>query len=564
MASKSLTFDIYGRDKTASKTMKGIGANADSLGKRFQSVAKGIGIAAAAGLAALSVAAIAFANESVKAFAEAEQQQRKLEDAFERFPALADTNIEAIRKMNEALAKKTRFDDDAIAVGQAQLAQYGITGDQLKDLTPLLLDYAARTGKDVAGAAEDLGKALLGQGRALKAVGIDFQDTGSVAGNLAQLMAGLGSQVSGFAEKDAATAAGQLEILRNRFGELQEKIGEALMPALQGLMDMFEQDVMPVLEGFADWFVSDGLPGIQGFIGYLNDNKDTLIPIAVGIGAITAALWGLNAALAANPIVLAVGAILAAAAVSAAIITWMVTDWEGYIEFVRKMDDTVSGIWEGFVAFLLGIVAQVTAAIAGMIGSIGASFANGWAQIQSFVGMIGSAVAGMVASLVSTVAGLPGRIGGIFANAGSWLYSAGRDIVMGLVNGIGAAIGAAASAAARLAAQVVESAKSALGIKSPSRVFRDIGINVGKGYIGGLESQMRPVMASVGALVSPPAAVSAGSGTISNSFSLSGLTVVMEIGGQKIEGIIRQQASAVVSSYEKQNQRESVRGSSGF
>ena len=209
MATKSLTFDIFGRDRTASKTMRGIGNEADSLGKTFQGVARGIGVAAAAGIAALTVAATAFAVESVKAFADAETQQRKLEDAFERFPALADTNIEALRKMNLALAKKTRFDDDAIAVGQAQMAQYGLTGDQLKEITPLLLDYAAKTGKDVSSAASDLGKALLGQGRALKDVGIDFQDTGTVAGNLTQLMGALGTQVAGFAEKDAQTAAGQ-------------------------------------------------------------------------------------------------------------------------------------------------------------------------------------------------------------------------------------------------------------------------------------------------------------------------------------------------------------------
>jgi len=559
MASKSLTFDIYGRDKTASKTMKGIGDNADSLGKRFQHIAKGIGIAAAAGIAALSIAAIGFATESVKAFAEAEQQQKKLEDAYERFPALADTNIEAIRKMNSALMKKTRFDDDAIAVGQAQLAQYGLTGEQLMAITPLLLDYAARTGKDVVGASEDLGKALLGQGRALKSIGIDFQDTGTVAGNFQQLMAGLGSQVSGFAEKDAATAAGQLEILQNRFGELQEKIGEALMPALSDLMDMFETDVMPALEGFANWFVEDGLPAIQGFIGFLNENKDTLTPIAIGIAAVTAALWGLNAALAANPIVLAVGAILAAAAVSAAIITWMVTDWEGYIEFVRRMDDTVSGIWEGFVAFLLGIVAQITAAVAGMIGSIGASFANGWAQIQSFVGMIGSAVSGMVASLISTVAGLPARIGALFAGAGSWLFAAGRNIVMGLVNGIGAAIGAAAAAAARLAAQVVASAKSALGVHSPSTVFRDIGRNVGAGFDWGIEDSMAKSHGVIDALVAKPQVV-ANTQTVTASSGFPS-QLVLRIGDRQFTAYVDEIADGRISANGRQ-QRQSLENGS--
>ena len=39
---KSLTFDLYGKDKTASKTIRGVGKEADSLGKRIGKVGAGI------------------------------------------------------------------------------------------------------------------------------------------------------------------------------------------------------------------------------------------------------------------------------------------------------------------------------------------------------------------------------------------------------------------------------------------------------------------------------------------------------------------------------------------
>lgn len=260
-ASKTLTFDIFGRDKTASKTIKGIGKTADDMGAKLSKVGAGIGI----GLAAAGAAAVAFGVSSVKAFAEAEKSQAKLADAFDRFPELSDTSMKALGELNSELAKKTRFDDDATAAAQAQLAQYKLTGKQIVKLTPLVQDYAAKTGKDLPDAATALGKALLGQGRALKDIGIDFEDTGSLAGNFDSIVGSLSEKVGGFAEKDGATASGRLEILNNRFGEVQEKIGEALIPALGEAADAMDTTFMPAIEGAAEWLATDGIPQVVKF-----------------------------------------------------------------------------------------------------------------------------------------------------------------------------------------------------------------------------------------------------------------------------------------------------------
>lgn len=241
MASKSLTFDIFGRDRTASKAIQGVGRSASGLTKVFAAV----GAAIAAAFAVTRI--VNFARTTVTEFAQAEASQAKLADAFERFPALIGGNIEAMRKLNTELAKKTRFDDDALASGQAVLAQYGLTQDQLTRLTPLLADYAAKTGKDVTTAATDLGKALLGSGRALKLIGVDFVDTGSVAGNFEQIMAALQAQVGGFAEKEGKTLIGQLEILKNAFGEVKESVGSLFAPAVGLLAGVINNSLIPVL-----------------------------------------------------------------------------------------------------------------------------------------------------------------------------------------------------------------------------------------------------------------------------------------------------------------------------
>lgn len=254
MAETSLVFNILAKDQASSKFDK-IKARAAILG------------------AAIGALAVKFGKDSVTAFVEAEQAQNRLQAAFDKFPGLADTNISRLNRLNATLAQKTKFDDDATASGQAVLAQFGVTGRQLERLTPLLQDYAARTGKDLPTAAQDLGKAILGQGRALKTIGLNFEDTGSRAGNLSQLMGGLRSQVGGFAAKEGQTAAGQAAILRNQFGELQEEAGSKLVPAL-----------VKVAGALLD------------VIGFIDRNKAVIVPMTAAIGGLVGTIWAVNAA----------------------------------------------------------------------------------------------------------------------------------------------------------------------------------------------------------------------------------------------------------------------------
>jgi len=286
--------------------------------KRLKNFAKNVGRVTAVGFAVAGVAAVKFGADSVQAFAEAEASQAKLAFAFEKFPKLADTNIKALQKLNTQLAKKTRFDDDAIAVGQATLAQYRLTGKQIQTLTPLVADYAARTGRSFEDSAKVIGKAMLGQGRALKEVGIDFTDSGTLAGNFKQIVKGLGKTVSGFAEKDVQTAAGKLENLRNAFGEVQEKIGEALLPDLIDLMEFFRTSVLPRLEQFAGFIRDDVIPNLKKFKDYVNENKDVLAPLAVIFTVVASAITLVIAALAA-PFATALVALLAGLATTVGI-----------------------------------------------------------------------------------------------------------------------------------------------------------------------------------------------------------------------------------------------------
>lgn len=389
MASKSLTFDIFGRDKTASKTMDTIGNNAKRMGDGFAKVGRAIGV----GLAVAAAATIAFGIDSVKAYAEAEKSQAKLADAFTRFPKLADTNIKALGKLNTELAKKTRFDDDATAAGQAILAQYELTGAQLEILTPLMQDYAAKTGKDLPTAATDLGKAMLGNGKALKDIGVDFVDTGTLAGNFESIVGSLSEKVGGFAANEGTTAAGKLEILKNKFGELQEKVGGVLMDslgnlalalgddllgAMDGIALWIEGDGKTALENFAAWFKGDGINAIKGAYDWVVKYKDELILGAAAIGTLTGAQWLLNAAMAANPIglvILGLGALIVVA-------TAVATNFGG-------VSDRIANFMGTIVSFGAGIILPVARVIQGMVNSVITGINNMLGPLNSVLALVG-------------------------------------------------------------------------------------------------------------------------------------------------------------------------------
>lgn len=357
MADKTIKMVLVGEDRSASKALKGVGDQADKTGGKL----KGFGVGGALAIAGAADAVVSFAGDSVAAFRDAEASQRKLEDAYKRFPATADVSIEKMRELNSAIQAKTGADADDLAASQATMAQYGLTGKQIADLTPLLDDYAIKTGKDLPSAAEDLGKAMLGQGRALKDVGIDFEDTKSVAGNFDQVMAGLSDKVGGFATNEASSAEGALRKLTTEFGDVQEEVGSALLPILVDLGGI-----------------------LLDVIGYVKENASWLGPLAAGFGAVTAAVWLVNAALAANPIGIVVIAI--AALVAGLVIAY--NESETFRNIVdtafRAIGDAGAWLWNNalqpaLVAIVQGF-AWVTDGLANMLDALGNIPGFGWAK----------------------------------------------------------------------------------------------------------------------------------------------------------------------------------------
>jgi hypothetical protein len=516
----SLSFDVFYRDHGAAKGLKDLGKTTETTAGKFS------GLKTKAGLAAVGAAVglVKFGKDSVKAYTDAQTQQDKLAFAFTKFPKLADTNIGALQGLNTELAKKTKFDDDATASGQAVLAQFGLTGTQITKLTPLLQDYAAKTGKDLPTAAKDLGKAVLGQGKSLKAVGIDFKDTKSHAGNFAEIMTGLRGQVGGFAEKEGKSAAGSVAILKNQFGELEETAGSKLVPALTKVVGV-----------------------LTSVVGFVDRNSAVIGPLVGIVGSLAAVIWTvskaakayavvqgvLNFVLSANPIglvIVAIGALVAglifAYKHSATFRAVVQAAMKGVVAAFHWVVDAAQTVWKWLKAhwpLLVGIITgpigaavifvvrhwrQITAGAKAMKDAVVDKF---WEIIHFVTGLprrISKAVGNLKTLLVSKgqnlidgfrdgaveiwgkasawLSGLPAKIKAKFAKAATWLLGAGRNLLAGLRDGMIDKLKAAADWAKTIGDKIVSAVKDFFGIKSPSTVFAGLGRNLIVGLIKGM------------------------------------------------------------------------------
>lgn len=96
-----------------------------------------------------------------------------------------------------------------------------------------------------------------------------------------------------------------------------------------------------------------------------------------------------------------------------------------------------------------------------------------------------------------TVTGWKDKLVSALSGAGSWLVSAGRDVVQGFINGIKSLAGTIGSAFLDMVPGWIKGPfKKALGIASPSKLFAEYGRNIGEGLIAGVGSMEDAVQAS--------------------------------------------------------------------
>jgi len=167
-----------------------------------------------------------------------------------------------------------------------------------------------------------------------------------------------------------------------------------------------------------------------------------------------------------------------------AIYSWFKDALNAYVTFWTDIWDTVKStihdVWDGIKTWFKDKVDDIIS-----------TFKSAWDGITGFFTDLWDGIWETVTDWFDDVTeffeGLPDTIKDFFSDAGSWLWDAGKDLVQGLLDGVKSLAGTVGSFFLDLLpGWIVGPFKAALGINSPSRLFKDYAHNTVQGYLDGI------------------------------------------------------------------------------
>ena len=172
------------------------------------------------------------------------------------------------------------------------------------------------------------------------------------------------------------------------------------------------------------------------------------------------------------------------------------TTGEGLETAMANMGESVSN----FANVVLQMFGQLAPQIPGLITGLADIFVQNAPQfLASGVAMVLQIAVGLIKAIPDLIQQLPeiwNAIKSAFASVDWW--SIGRDVIMGIINGLRDWGSALWNEIGNLARNAWQSAKSALGIGSPSKVFaQEVGRWIPAGMAQGIEDNLEPIHASM-------------------------------------------------------------------
>lgn len=275
-------------------------------------------------------------------------------------------------------------------------------------------------------------------------------------GQIGQAMAAAGPGIQQF-------SAGMIKLVSESSGPL--------MGGLSGLMNQFGT-------AFSGWI--DKITTIDPSTGLstLGAAMSNLFPVIQQVGSALGGLVDRGLRMLADPSMANIQTVLG-----------------GVISALNGIVTVSQPLFTGLASVVAGIgatVSGVASAFHGVAGAVGAA--------ASAIGSFVAAVSSGVGQAISVITSLPGQISAAVGSFAGVLVGAGKSLIQGLINGITSMAGAAISAARDIASKVADAVKGFLGIRSPSTLMAEVGVNVGQGLAMGIGSQVPTVAAAAQSL----------------------------------------------------------------
>lgn len=266
----SLIIKINANGAQAQAELKTLEKKVDDFGKSMKRVGQNMTKYVTVPLAAIATASVAAANTQLQAEAKLLTALKGRDDVQKR-----------LMKQASELQSRSLFGDEAIIEQQAYLAALGLSEQQINDTIEAAAQLSVALGMDLTSAVKNLAKTYSGMTGELGESIPALRNLTKEELQAGEAIKYVNDNYKGFAEAAAETGAGPLVQLKNKLGDLAEKVGVVLLPVLDRVVDVISRVV--------DWFSSLS-PQTQEMIVKIAALAAAIGPLLIGISQLITAL----------------------------------------------------------------------------------------------------------------------------------------------------------------------------------------------------------------------------------------------------------------------------------
>jgi hypothetical protein len=232
------------RDKASAK-FRDVGNSANQLGRTIRN----IGLAIGGYLSVRSL--VSFGKSSVEAFAESEVAGNHLKAALESLGKDASDSFDGLKDFASQLQNITTEEDDATIETMSLGASLGgLSGNELKAATIAAIGFSRSLKIDTQSAMMMISKAAQGNTAAFGRYGVVLDDSMTKGEKFEEILR-RGADGFSIARAETETYAGKVEMLKNKWGDVKEMLGEVIYSHLPD-MDRALALAQTVMEDFGD------------------------------------------------------------------------------------------------------------------------------------------------------------------------------------------------------------------------------------------------------------------------------------------------------------------------
>jgi len=232
---------------------------------------------------AVSRFAFTLGVEGVKQAIEDAKAQRILAKQLKTTTKATDKQIASVEDWVSETSLAYGVVDDKLRPSLSRLVRSTKDTTKAQKLLMTALNISAATGKDLDVVTAALGKGFDGNTASLGRLGLGLDSSLLKGKNFGKIWAELDRSFAGFAAGAAATTEGKMARLNILWDEAKEKIGEAMLPALQEVADFLTSpEGQDAINNFAETFgdaareLAENMPEIAGAVGKLVDTASTM------------------------------------------------------------------------------------------------------------------------------------------------------------------------------------------------------------------------------------------------------------------------------------------------